>query len=121
MVDGSLGHATPADNPEWPLGDRRAYPRTVRTAAQPGAAASRRARVRLVLLLGSLSAFGPLSIDTYLPGLPGMSRSLGAPPPAGPLPLTPRPARPAPRQVLARPPSGRLGPPRPPPGRVGAP
>src|SRR4051794_41327920 len=113
MVDGSLGHATPADNPEWPLGDRRAYPRTVRTAAQPGAAASRRARVRLVLLLGSLSAFGPLSIDTYLPGLPEMSRSLGAPPSAVQLTLTACLAGLAPRPVLARPLSGRLRRPRP--------
>lgn len=34
--------------------------------------ASRAARVRLLLILGSLSAFGPLSIDMYLPGLPAL-------------------------------------------------
>ncbi|MEO7259684.1 MAG: multidrug effflux MFS transporter [Jatrophihabitantaceae bacterium] len=33
-------------------------------------------RVKLALLLGSLSAFGPLTIDMYLPALPGMARSL---------------------------------------------
>lgn len=35
-------------------------------------------RVQLVLLLGALSAFGPLSIDMYLPSLPSLSRDLGA-------------------------------------------
>ena len=34
---------------------------------------------RLVLLLGALSAFGPLSMDMYLPGLPSMARDLSAP------------------------------------------
>ncbi len=32
--------------------------------------------VRLVVILGSLSAFGPLSIDMYLPSLPSHSRDL---------------------------------------------
>lgn len=35
-------------------------------------------RVRLVLLLGGLVALGPLSIDLYLPALPGIARALGA-------------------------------------------
>lgn len=35
---------------------------------------SRSARVRLIVLLGSLSAFGPLSIDMYLPALPALRR-----------------------------------------------
>lgn len=30
------------------------------------------ARVRLLIILGALSAFGPLSIDMYLPGLPAL-------------------------------------------------
>ena len=34
----------------------------------------------LVLLLGSLTALGPLAIDMYLPSLPAISRSLHAPP-----------------------------------------
>lgn len=32
----------------------------------------------LVILLGSLSAFGPVGIDLYLPGMPAMARELGA-------------------------------------------
>jgi MFS transporter, DHA1 family, multidrug resistance protein len=31
-----------------------------------------------VLILGALSAFGPVSMDTYLPGLPALSDDLGA-------------------------------------------
>ena len=34
---------------------------------------------RLVVLLGALAAFGPLSMDMYLPGLPSMARDLSAP------------------------------------------
>ncbi len=37
-------------------------------------------RVKLALLLGSLSAFGPLTIDMYLPALPGMARNLHSDP-----------------------------------------
>ena len=33
---------------------------------------------RLVILVGSLSIFGPLCIDMYLPALPGISRELHA-------------------------------------------
>ncbi len=36
--------------------------------------------LRLVVILGSLSAFGPLSIDMYLPSLPSLSRDLEASP-----------------------------------------
>jgi DHA1 family bicyclomycin/chloramphenicol resistance-like MFS transporter len=43
---------------------------------------------RLVLLLGSLSAFGPLSMDMYLPGLPSMARDLDAPAWAAQLTIT---------------------------------
>jgi DHA1 family bicyclomycin/chloramphenicol resistance-like MFS transporter len=32
----------------------------------------------MVLILGALGGFGPLSIDMYLPGLPALSRELGA-------------------------------------------
>ena len=46
-------------------------------AAQPSA--SRPAAGRgLVLVLGTLSAFGPLSLDLYLPGLPSVADDLGA-------------------------------------------
>jgi DHA1 family bicyclomycin/chloramphenicol resistance-like MFS transporter len=34
------------------------------------------ARVRLVVILGSLTALGPLTIDTYLPALPSITRDL---------------------------------------------
>lgn len=37
----------------------------------------RRDRVRLVVILGALSAFGPLSLDMYLPGLPALAEDLG--------------------------------------------
>ena len=37
-----------------------------------------RGSARLVLLLGALTAFGPVSMDTYLPGLPELGRDLGA-------------------------------------------
>ena len=42
------------------------------------ASSSLSGRIRLVVVLGSLSALGPLSIDLYLPGLPELSRALGA-------------------------------------------
>jgi DHA1 family bicyclomycin/chloramphenicol resistance-like MFS transporter len=32
----------------------------------------------LIIIIGALSAFGPLSIDMYLPGLPALTRDLGA-------------------------------------------
>lgn len=43
---------------------------------------------QVTLLLGFLTAFGPLSIDMYLPGLPAMSRDLDAAPWAAQLTLT---------------------------------
>jgi DHA1 family bicyclomycin/chloramphenicol resistance-like MFS transporter len=47
-------------------------------AADPGPAppGHRAGHARLVLLLAALSSFGPLSIDMYLPALPGMARDL---------------------------------------------
>lgn len=45
-------------------------------------------RRRLVLILGALSAFGPLSIDMYLPSLPSMGRDLHAATSAAQLTLT---------------------------------
>jgi hypothetical protein len=35
-------------------------------------------RTELIVLVGALSAFAPLSIDMYLPGLPQITRELGA-------------------------------------------
>jgi DHA1 family bicyclomycin/chloramphenicol resistance-like MFS transporter len=43
---------------------------------------------RLILILGGLSAFGPLSMDMYLPGLPALTRDLGASASTGQLTLT---------------------------------
>lgn len=37
-----------------------------------------RQRAQLVVILGALSAFGPLSIDMYLPALPQLGRDFGA-------------------------------------------
>jgi len=51
-----------------------------RTTAGPG--------LRLTLILGALSAFGPLSMDMYLPGLPSLTRELGASASTGQLTLT---------------------------------
>jgi DHA1 family bicyclomycin/chloramphenicol resistance-like MFS transporter len=45
--------------------------RTTRTAG-------RAERLRVFLILGVLSAIGPLSIDMYLPALPGLTRDLSA-------------------------------------------
>ncbi len=38
----------------------------------------RRASLRLILILGALSAFGPLSLDLYLPALPALAHDLDA-------------------------------------------
>ena len=43
---------------------------------------------RLIVILGGLSAFGPLSMDMYLPGLPSLTRDLGASASTGQLTLT---------------------------------
>ena len=43
-----------------------------------GMPTSRGERARLFVLLGGLTAFGPLSIDMYLPGLPAIARDLVA-------------------------------------------
>jgi len=55
-------------------------PGTESTASRPG--------LRLTLILGALSAFGPLSMDMYLPGLPSLTRDLGASASTGQLTLT---------------------------------
>lgn len=48
------------------------------TAERSERAAGRAERVRVFLILGALSAIGPLSIDMYLPALPGLTRDLSA-------------------------------------------
>jgi DHA1 family bicyclomycin/chloramphenicol resistance-like MFS transporter len=47
------------------------------STAEP-TAPTRRAQLKFVLILGGLSAFGPLSIDMYLPALPQMAGDLHA-------------------------------------------
>jgi DHA1 family bicyclomycin/chloramphenicol resistance-like MFS transporter len=43
---------------------------------------------RTVVILGALSALAPLALDMYLPGLPALTRQLGAPAATGQLTLT---------------------------------
>src|SRR3954464_6923563 len=45
-------------------------------AAPAPAPPSRAVRARLILILGALSAFGPLSLDLYLPALPALAGDL---------------------------------------------
>jgi MFS transporter, DHA1 family, multidrug resistance protein len=66
-------------------------------------------RAQVVLILGALSAFGPLSIDMYLPGLPELGRGLDAPAWAVQLTLTACLAGLALGQILAGPLSDRFG------------
>lgn len=44
--------------------------------------------VKLVIVLGALSAMGPMTIDMYLPGLPALSADLGATPAQAQLTIT---------------------------------
>jgi DHA1 family bicyclomycin/chloramphenicol resistance-like MFS transporter len=48
------------------------------TAERSTRAAGRAERLRVFLILGALSAIGPLSIDMYLPALPGLTHDLSA-------------------------------------------
>jgi DHA1 family bicyclomycin/chloramphenicol resistance-like MFS transporter len=65
--------------------------------------------IRLVVLLGALSAFGPLSIDMYLPSLPSLSRDLQASASAAQLTLSACVLGLALGQVIAGPLSDTLG------------
>jgi DHA1 family bicyclomycin/chloramphenicol resistance-like MFS transporter len=82
-----------------------AYPLGVDAAAPQ----SRAARVQTLLILGALSAFGPLSIDMYLPALPGLAHDLGDPPSAVQVTLTTCLAGLAVGQILAGPVSDARG------------
>jgi DHA1 family bicyclomycin/chloramphenicol resistance-like MFS transporter len=57
-------------------------------AADPPEVPSGRSRRRILLVLAALSAFGPLTTDVYLPGLPGLAHDLGAGTAAAQLTLT---------------------------------
>jgi DHA1 family bicyclomycin/chloramphenicol resistance-like MFS transporter len=58
------------------------------TRKPDGASATDAHPVRLVVLLGSMTAFGPFSIDMYLPAFPSLSADLHAGPSAVQLTLT---------------------------------
>ena len=73
------------------------------------AAHSRLSRVRFVTILGLLTAFGPFSIDLYLPALPELTRDLGASTSVGQLTLTASIAGLALGQLVAGPLSDRFG------------
>ena len=76
----------------------------------PSQAAPKPARSsRVVLILGALSAFGPVSMDTYLPGLPELSREIGASASEAQLTLTACLFGLAAGQLLAGPASDALG------------
>jgi DHA1 family bicyclomycin/chloramphenicol resistance-like MFS transporter len=66
-------------------------------------------RLRTVVVVGSLSAFGPLSMDAYLPGLPALGRDLGASPSASQATLTACLLGLAAGQLVAGPASDALG------------
>src|ERR1044072_3178128 len=52
---------------------------TATTATTAPMQASPRRALRLLIVLGALSAFGPLSLDMYLPALPALARDFGVP------------------------------------------
>lgn len=66
-------------------------------------------RIRLALIIGSLSALAPLSIDLYLPALPELTRNFGVSASEGQLTLTACLAGLALGQLVAGPLSDRLG------------
>jgi DHA1 family bicyclomycin/chloramphenicol resistance-like MFS transporter len=78
-------------------------------AVDARATEQQRPTARLVLILGALSAFGPLSMDMYLPGLPSLTRDLGASASAGQLTLTGCMLGLAAGQLIAGPMSDTLG------------
>src|SRR3954470_23182292 len=80
---------------------------TAEPATLPAPAASPPAR--LIVLLGALSTFGPLSMDMYLPGLPELTDDLSAPAWAAQLSITTCMAGLAVGQLVAGPVSDALG------------
>jgi DHA1 family bicyclomycin/chloramphenicol resistance-like MFS transporter len=77
--------------------------------APVGTQAPRSSQVRLVFIIGALSAFGPLSLDMYLPALPSLSQELGGTATQAQLTLTACLLGLAAGQVLAGPLSDALG------------
>ncbi|MFD0531135.1 hypothetical protein ACFQ1I_38370 [Kitasatospora arboriphila] len=65
-----------------PASARPARPATASATASAASPAGSAApgpgrRLRLIVVLGALSAFGPLSLDMYLPALPALAGDLG--------------------------------------------
>ena len=56
--------------------------------ADPATHAARRSEVRLVVVLGMLSMFGPISLDLYLPALPALATDLSSSTSAAQLSIT---------------------------------
>ncbi|HRC77566.1 MAG TPA: MFS transporter, partial [Kouleothrix sp.] len=87
----------------------------MRTANEPAEALivppdrSEAGRARLVVIIGALSAFGPLSIDMYLPALPALPHEFGGNASQAQLTLTACLLGLAVGQVIAGPLSDRLG------------
>lgn len=52
------------------------------STAPPVVGSGRRSEIALVIMLGALTAFGPLAIDTYLPAFPAIARDLATTPSA---------------------------------------
>jgi DHA1 family bicyclomycin/chloramphenicol resistance-like MFS transporter len=84
-------------------------PLSAAATAPPPESSARGPGLRLTLILGALSAFGPLSMDMYLPGLPSLTRDLGASASTGQLTLTGCMLGIAGGQLLAGPLSDSLG------------
>jgi DHA1 family bicyclomycin/chloramphenicol resistance-like MFS transporter len=63
-------------------------PSSTRRPREDRTGARGRVGAATVLVLGALGAFGPISLDLYLPGLPGLADDLGARPWAAQLTLT---------------------------------
>ncbi|MQA80187.1 MAG: Bcr/CflA family multidrug efflux MFS transporter [Streptosporangiales bacterium] len=61
---------------------------TGQSTATSSVVAKRSRRLRVIIILGSLSALAPLSIDAYLPGLPQLTESFGTTSAAAQLSLT---------------------------------
>src|SRR5581483_10057810 len=79
------------------------------SAARRDSSDRRRRRIAMLTVLGLLSAYAPLSIDMYLPGLPSISRDLDASAPLVQLSITACLIGLAVGQLLAGPLSDRRG------------
>lgn len=78
---------TPTIEPALAPRDRTATGSEVR-APRHGNGLSRRRHVQLIVVLGTLIALGPLTIDMYLPAFPKLTEDLGASPSSVQLTLT---------------------------------